>query len=280
MRTATFPEASPLLRESWLWPSHPLALRLDCPAPSPPCPFWKLRPPPELRYFVPHTALHAFLPQPQRLFLPITSKGLPSLPLSPKGPTISPLQLPNLSLTPSALAVSSSRPLARLDALAPLPSLAPAQRGPAPRSPDCARRSAHRAACAGGGRLADSGRSGCHRHRHRHFTGTPKSRRAAEVAGASAPTGWRCGRTRLPHLTRACDLTQPGLCSLDQLVGLISTLPFLHSGPRFFPSSYALPALLAALFIRWCAVPPHLILFQFYLLSILWIPLAPPPPFF
>lgn len=116
-----------------------------------------------------------------------------------------------------------------------------------------------------GGRLADPGRSGC----HRHFTGTPESRRAAEVAGASAPTGWRCGRTRLPHLTRACDLTQPGLCSLDQLVGLISTLPFLHSGPRFFPSSYALPALLAALFIRWCAVPPHLILFQFYLLSIL-----------
>lgn len=150
MRTATFPEASPLLRESWLWPSHPLALRLDCPAPSPPCPFWKLRPPPELRYFVPHTALHAFLPQPQRLFLPITSKGLSSLPLSPKGPTISPLQLPNLSLTPSALAVSSSRPLARLDALAPPPSLAPAQGGPAPRSPDCARRSAHRAACAGG----------------------------------------------------------------------------------------------------------------------------------
>nr|XP_028691639.1 serine/arginine repetitive matrix protein 1-like [Macaca mulatta] len=141
--------------------------------------------------------------------LPTPQGVSPPLPTSvPRGSHYRPKlpSLPLVSRPPRSLrSAPGSPPEARLSlrSLLRLPRSA----APPPRSPDRARRSAHRAPRSERA-LDPSGRGAGAVTATATAQGLRGREGAAELNTASSPTERRCGRARLPHLIRACDLTR------------------------------------------------------------------------
>lgn len=167
------------------------------------------------------------LPTPQRVSPPLPTSVPRGSHYRPKLPC-----LPLVSRPPRSLrSAPGSPPEARLllRSLLRLPRSA----APPPRSPDRTRRSAHRAPRSE--RAQDPRRRGAGAVT---ATATAQGLRgrggAAELNTASAPTEGRCGRARLPHLIRACDLSR----ALHSSGGGSCPCAFLpQSRPRLHPPS-------------------------------------------